>query len=635
MRAGTACSILVSMPLAPLAWALVLSLFANDSLPRVAFNDNTHPAGRLRNGVLTLQVEARKGTWLPEGARGPRLDVQGFSEGSDPPQIPGPLIRVTAGTELRITLRNRLSVPLVVRGLYDRSSETMDSVALAPGDVREVRFRASTPGTYYYWGRTIGPGNGIGRLDDSQLSGTLVVDVPGSPVRDRILYLSAWVHPADTGLAVGERREILAVNGLSWPETERLAFQVGDTVRWRVINGSTRLHPMHLHGFYFNIKGRGTATHDTLYTPAQQRNAVTEFMAAGSTMTMSWVPTRPGNWLFHCHLIAHIGPAIREQYTQLGAPGPAGHGSDGAASMNHAYEGMAGLVTGITVTAPNKAARRSAPASRTLRLFVQKRAHYLGNAAGYGFILQEGSTAPAPDSVRIPGSPIVLVRGEPVEVTVLNRTDELVSVHWHGIEVESYYDGVADWSGETGHTAPRIAPGDSFVVHLNPDRAGTFIYHTHQDEGMQLSSGLYGPFIVLAPGEVRDTTVDRVFLIGRGGPGPNASVLLNGTSKPDSLRWKAGVTYRLRFINITANDVEDVALSRDTSTVQWRGFAKDGAELPASQVGLRPARLRMGPGETYDFEYTASDSADLMLNAVVRGRANRVIGDIRVPIQVR
>jgi FtsP/CotA-like multicopper oxidase with cupredoxin domain len=234
-------------------------------------------------------------------------------------------------------------------------------------------------------------------------------------------------------------------------------------------------------------------------------------MAAATTMGMTWVPTRAGNWLFHCHLIAHIAPAIRNHYKELG-------GEETRHEMNHAYAGMAGLVSGITVTPRRNATVTSnQPATRALRLFVHKRAQYLGAAAGYGFILQEGAAPPAPDSIRIPGSPIVLRRGEPVSITVLNRTNELVSVHWHGIEVESYYDGVADWSGDEGHTAPRIAPGDSFVVRLMPDRAGTFIYHTHQDEGVQLSSGLYGPFVVLAPGEVRDTITDRIFLIGRSG----------------------------------------------------------------------------------------------------------------------
>ncbi len=228
----------------------------------------------------------------------------------------------------------------------------------------------------------------------------------------------------------------------------------------------------------------------------------------------------------------------------------------------------------------------------------------------------------------------MLRRGEPTQITLLNRTDELVSVHWHGIEVESFYDGVADWSGRTGHTAPRIAPGDSFVVHLNPDRAGTFIYHTHQDEGVQLLSGLYGPLVVLGPGEVYDSTTDHVFLIGRGGASDDAPVLFNGVTAPTSVDWKAGVLHRLRFINITANDVEEVTLARDSTLQEWRLFAKDGAEVAAAQATVRPARVRMGPGETYDFELTPSAPSDLTLLAVVRGRAGR-IWQIRLPIRVR
>jgi FtsP/CotA-like multicopper oxidase with cupredoxin domain len=391
---------------------------------------------------------------------------------------------------------------------------------------------------------------------------------------------------------------------------------------------------MHLHGFYFRVLSRGTAARDTLYAPPQQRQAVTEFMAAGSTMTMNWVPTRPGNWLFHCHLIAHIGPEIRRHYHELG--GPAGGAEDHRTASNHAYEGMAGLVIGIHVRPrANVVAPFVQPAaSRALRLFVQKRPRYLGAAAGYGFVLQEGASPPAADSVRIPGSPIVLRRDEPVDVTIVNRTDELVSVHWHGIEVDSYYDGVADWSGAAGHTAPRIAPGDTFVVRLKPDRAGTFIYHTHQDESAQLSSGLYGPLIVLAPGEVHESATDRVFLIGRGGPSQDAPVLLNGTTTPEPLSWTTGVTYRMRFINITANDVEEVTLTRDSIVQQWRPFAKDGADLPPEQAVGRPSRVSMGPGETYDFELVPRAATDLTLAMVLRRRTG-IIGSIRLPIHVR
>jgi hypothetical protein len=36
-----------------------------------------------------------------------------------------------------------------------------------------------------------------------------------------------------------------------------------------------------------------------------------------------------------------------------------------------------------------------------------------------------------------------LVRGEPVHITVLNRRAEPTSIHWHGIELDSYFDGVS------------------------------------------------------------------------------------------------------------------------------------------------------------------------------------------------
>jgi FtsP/CotA-like multicopper oxidase with cupredoxin domain len=605
--------------------ALIVAL-ASDSSARVAPNDNRHTAGQLKNGVLAVQIDASTARWFPEGMDGPNVVLAAFGERGKKLQIPGPLIRVPVGTEVRVALRNRLAQPMLVRGLYDRSANS-DSIDIAPGAEREVRFRATTPGTYFYWGRTAGDRIGFGPSDDSQLKGAIVVDPPGAP-RDRILVISGWTHPEDTALTVGERRELLAINGLSWPHTERFTFNVGDTVRWRVLNLSTRVHPMHLHGFYFTVDSRGTAARDTIYAPALQRRAVTEYMTRATTMTMTWVPTRPGNWLFHCHLIAHISPLVRKQMASTAAR------HDGSHAANHAFESMAGLVTGIEVKPRGPIIADDTIARRRLRLFVQKRPRYFGTGAGYGFIVQGDSAEPARDSIRIPGTPIVLERGVPVAITVLNRTDELVSVHWHGIEVQSYFDGVADWSGRPGHTAPKIAPGDSFVVRLNPDRAGTFIYHTHQDEGVQLSSGLYGPFIVVEPGKTVDSTTDHVFLIGRGGAAPSAAVLLNGASAATPVEWRAGTTHRLRFINITPNDAADVTLLRDSTAQHWRPFAKDGADVAPAQMADRPARVTMGPGETYDFEITPNDSTDLTLQMIVRGRVGP-IGTIRLPIRIR
>src|SRR5438132_6848435 len=75
-------------------------------------NDNRRSAGTLKDGVLTLALEARAGSWQPEGSGGRSLDSLGaFAEAGRPLSTPGPLIRVPAGTEIRGTLHNTLARP--------------------------------------------------------------------------------------------------------------------------------------------------------------------------------------------------------------------------------------------------------------------------------------------------------------------------------------------------------------------------------------------------------------------------------------------------------------------------------------------------------------------------------------------
>jgi hypothetical protein len=69
---------------------------------RVIPNDNRVAAGVLAKGVLTLRLEARLGHWFPDGAQGPSLVMPMFAEAGRAPQNPGPLIRVTSGTTIRV-----------------------------------------------------------------------------------------------------------------------------------------------------------------------------------------------------------------------------------------------------------------------------------------------------------------------------------------------------------------------------------------------------------------------------------------------------------------------------------------------------------------------------------------------------
>jgi FtsP/CotA-like multicopper oxidase with cupredoxin domain len=217
-----------------------------------------------------------------------------------------------------------------------------------------------------------------------------------------------------------------------------------------------------------------------------------------------------------------------------------------------------------------------------------------------GVVLQRGRGLPAPDSVEIPGSPLFLTRGEPVDVVVINHLTEPTAVHWHGIELESYSDGVPGWSGSEVHLAPSIEPGDSFVARLTLPRAGTFMYHTHMNDLDQITSGVYGPIVVLEPGRRFDAATDHVFIAGWDSQEDPPHTLINGDSLPAPLTLKAGLPHRFRFINIGPANRFQFFLLRDSSIVSWRQIAKDGAELPASQRKLVPAVQPLDVGETAD-----------------------------------
>ena len=132
--------------------------------------------------------------------------------------------------------------------------------------------------------------------------GAFIVDAAETapPKDERIFVITSYASPSEP--ADVTRR--LSVNGLSWPFTERLSYNEGDTVHWRVINVSGVYHPMHLHGFYFTVGSRGDGQADTVLNGPRPLE-VTTGMRDISTMQLSWVADRAGNWLFHCHLIRH------------------------------------------------------------------------------------------------------------------------------------------------------------------------------------------------------------------------------------------------------------------------------------------------------------------------------------------
>ena len=578
---------------------------AGDSVPvKARANANLEAAGRLRNGVLTIRLEARAGRWYPEEDNGPSEVVHVFAEEGRDPTIPGPLLRVPEGTTIHAYLRNRLDSTLVLHGLHARPGAEGDSIVIGPGAVREVRFVAGAPGTYYYWGSTTRSSFLKRAWLDSQLSGAFVIDGKtegrkDGKFADRIFVLGMWIKPApDDSAKTRPYGELMVINGKMWPHTERFSYSVGDSVRWRWVNATESSHPMHLHGFYFRIDAHGDLLRDTALAGDARPFVNTELMLPGATMDIAWQAQREGNWVFHCHFAFHVS-----HWLTMAKP-------DSSADA-HRHHRMSGLVIGMNVKpGPRPAMTTTAPVARHLRLVMQEAPRrYNDSTHGFGFILQErgrGSVRDtvASDSVPEAGPTMVLTRGQPVAITVVNRLRQQTGVHWHGIELESFPDGIPGWSGTPGRIMPPIAPGDSFVAEFVPPRSGTFLYHSHSNEDAQISSGLYGALIVVEPGHVLDPKRDLVLLLGSNGPFPNQG-MLNGESEPSrDLELEAGTTYRLRLIQIQPDWRVHFSLLGDGGLAEWRPIAKDGADLPASRRVMAPARILAGPGETADFEFT-------------------------------
>ena len=618
--------------------ALTAAGVRRSGLPeRIQTHDNEKAAGTLTGGVLRVQLDTRVGEWYPHGENGPAAEMQAFGEVGRPLQIPGPMIRVPAGTEVVVSIRNSLpDSTLTVHGLVSRplpAGASAAPVTVPPGATREVRFKLDAPGAYYYWATTMGRPFRLRNRLDGQLSGAIIVDEPGRIVRhERVMVLGEWGDTIAGENAPAQRRLLLVINGRSWPHTSRLTQRVGDTVRWRMLNTSVEVHPMHLHGFYFRVDSRGDGTGDTTYAESARDMVVTERVPPGGTATITWVPEREGNWLFHCHFTTHF--ALRGPLGEFLPPATrvahAGH------SPNHALEGMSGLVLGVEVEPNGKGDRNGETTTG-----VRRRLRLLTRPAGgteqrpfYAFTLHEGGGEAAIDTTVRSGPPIILRRNEAVSIMVVNRTPEPTAVHWHGIELDSYFDGVAGFSGSTRRLSPVIAPKDSFEARFTPPRSGTFIYHTHVDEPRQQPAGLSGALLVVDEDKPYDPSTDFPVLITtpRTPEDARRTVLLNGTSPGRPVELRAGVAHRFRLINITIGRPGiSVEVRQDTSLVRWRALAKDGADLPDEGRVMRPARQLISIGETYDFELTPREAGNLQL--MIRTSAGVIIGTMSLLVR--
>lgn len=132
-------------------------------------------------------------------------------------------------------------------------------------------------------------------------------------------FVPSWKEaselPADQAFALNARRG--GPFGVEWMINERVMrhddddhakpehhevpyrFERNRFVKLRFANDSPRLHPMHLHGVFFKVLARDGVPVDE----GHWRDTV--LVRPRETIDVGTVPTEPGTWMLHCHILEH------------------------------------------------------------------------------------------------------------------------------------------------------------------------------------------------------------------------------------------------------------------------------------------------------------------------------------------
>ena len=212
---------------------------------------------------------------------------------------------------------------------------------------------------------------------------------------------------------------------------------------------------------------------------------------------------------------------------------------------------------------------------------------------------------------QTPGPVIEAVEGDRVRILVTNRLPEHTTIHWHGLFLPNGMDGVG------GLTQPHIGPGETFVYEFPLRQNGTFMYHPHADEMVQMAVGMMGLFIV-HPKQPKPVDRDFAFLthewaIHPGTYRPDPSVMLdfnmftfNSKVFPaiDPLVVRTGDRVRIRIGNLSMNQ-HPIHIHGHAMRIT----ATDGGAIP--EAGQWPESTVAVPvGTTRDVEFVAEVPGD-------------------------
>lgn len=214
---------------------------------------------------------------------------------------------------------------------------------------------------------------------------------------------------------------------------------------------------------------------------------------------------------------------------------------------------------------------------------------------------------------KTPGPTIEAVEGDKVKFLVTNKLPEKTAVHWHGIILPNGMDGV------TGLTQPGIPPGQTFAYEFELKQNGTYMYHSHGDEMVQIGMGTMG-FFIIHPKKKENPYIDKDFAImlsewfvEPGAKTPNPNIMndfniftFNSKAFPgtEPLIVKQGDRVRIRFGNVS-QDLHPIHIHG----LNFKVTQTDGGKInPIAQIP--ETTVVVAPGQTRTIEFIAEEPGD-------------------------
>ena len=223
---------------------------------------------------------------------------------------------------------------------------------------------------------------------------------------------------------------------------------------------------------------------------------------------------------------------------------------------------------------------------------------------------------------QFPPPTIIVQRGDIINITVINESQEPTAMHWHGLRQR----GTLQMDGVPGVTQCSIMPNQSYLYTFATDeQSGTFWYHSHF--AMQYGDGLKGALIIQDPNDPwKDSYTDEdilqltdwyytpVYILlgpyldpGTADPVPDTGLIngigqfnctLNETCSYYRTSLQTNTTKRFRIINTSVYAKFTVTIDQH----QMRVIEADGINL----YGNKYVRsLRLNPGQRYSVLVTA------------------------------